>query len=536
MADVFLSYSRANAAAAARVARALEESGRSVWFDTEIPAHRTYADVISSELESAKAVLVLWSQSAVESQWVRSEANRARELGKLVQARLQPVRLPMPFDQIQCAELDKWGRGRADRGWSQVSRSVDALVEGEGFSAERREAFAQETGLSRRRVLAGAAAVSLALGGAGWWIVERRKPVPQIPPATLLLMQQAKGALWQNTPEGQNQALAIYRQIIAQNPTYADAWGRLAMGYALTSHWRGASESAILQDRARSAARQALSLDPRDAHAFVGLAFAKPYLGNWLSMERDLRSALKRWPKDGEVNFGLAMVLSMTGQNREALNHVTSMLPDGPTPGVYVFHAQMLWSAGREDELDALLDEATKLYPTHFGVWFTKFYTSMLGGRPEAALALAADTAVRPTGIDPAEINAVIRVAKAIQSGSQAEVDAVTREWMEHAHHGAGYAENAAQFMSSMKRLDDALKVLRAYYFSEGFSCGEVRFSQAMASYTPRNDRQTAFLFNPAMAPLRADPRFGDLIARLGLKDYWRMSGHVPDYLASSRS
>lgn len=535
MADVFLSYARANAAAAARIAKVLEASGRAVWYDPEIPAHRTYADVIASELECAKAVLVLWSKSSVESQWVRSEANRARELGKLVQARLEPARLPMPFDQIQCADLEKWRRGRAHRGWSQVVRSIDALIEGISSVRERPQAPADTSLLARRSVLVGVAAtVSIAAGGTGWWIMHRGNPGPKVPAATLSLMQQAKGALWQNTPEGQNQALAIYRQIIAENPTYADAWGRLAMGYALTAHWRAASESQILRARARSAAQQALSLDPNDSHALIALAFAKPFLGNWLSIEKDLRRVLKLWPKDGEANFSLAMVLSMTGQNRAALAHVTSMLPDGPTPGMYVFHAQMLWSAGREDELDALLDEATKLYPTHFGVWFTRFYTRMMGGRPEAALAMAADTTDRPTGIDPEEINAVVRVAKAVESGSQVDVDAVTREWMERAHHGAGYAENAAQFMSSLRRLDEAFTVLRAYYFSEGFDCGEVRFSPAMASYTPSNDRQTGFLFNPALAPLRRDPRFGSLIARLGLKDYWRSSGHLPDYLAGS--
>jgi hypothetical protein len=45
------------------------------------------------------------------------------------------------------------------------------------------------------------------------------------------------------------------------------------------------------------------------------------------------------------------------------------------------------------------LDKATKLYPTHFGVWFRKFYTSMLGARPQPALAFAADNAERPTGL-----------------------------------------------------------------------------------------------------------------------------------------
>ena len=182
--------------------------------------------------------------------------------------------------------------------------------------------------------------------------------------------------------------------------------------------------------------------------------------------------------------------------------------------------------------LDALLDEATKLYPTHFGVWFTRFYTAMMGGRPEMALALAANTANWPTSIDPEEINSVVRVARAMQSRAPADVDAVIKEWTDHAHHGAGRAENAAQFMSVLGRLDDAFAVLRAYYFAEGFDPGEVRFDRAQGSFTPRNDRQTAFLFNPAMASARADPRFAALIDELHLTDYWRASGKKPDYLS----
>ena len=119
MADVFLSYARPDAAAAARVAKEMRKLGLSVWYDSDLPAHRAYSDVIEHELETARAVVVLWSKAAVESQWVRSEANRARELCKLVQGRIEHVRLPMPFDQIQCADLSTWRRGA--RRFSEVS-------------------------------------------------------------------------------------------------------------------------------------------------------------------------------------------------------------------------------------------------------------------------------------------------------------------------------------------------------------------------------------------------------------------------------
>ena len=128
MADVFLSYARPDAASAERVASELTKAGWSVWYDRELPAHRPYSDVIANELESACSVLVLWSEASIASEWVRSEANRALELRKLVQARLDDARLPMPFDQIQCADLRKWRGLQRHPGWTTVRGSIEALV------------------------------------------------------------------------------------------------------------------------------------------------------------------------------------------------------------------------------------------------------------------------------------------------------------------------------------------------------------------------------------------------------------------------
>jgi tetratricopeptide (TPR) repeat protein len=527
VADVFLSYARPNGAAAAHIVQELEKRGWSVWYDPDIPAHRLYSDVIATELQSAKAVLVLWSAAAADSQWVRSEANRARELGKLVQARLDATRLPMPFDQIQCADLTRWRRRQATGGWPQIERSIGALV---GLDVA---ITCSSRGRARRReVLIGAgAAGAAALVGGGWWF-GRARSGPRVSAETAALMEQARAALWQNTPEGQNQAIGIYRQVVAANPSYAEAWGRLAMAYSWTAHWRQASEGEIMRERARSTAQKSLSLDDRDVHAFYALAYARPWMGNWLRIERELRHALEFSPKDSEVNLGLALTLGAVGRAREALQPMEPVLAAPPTPGIYVFLTNMLWAAGQQEELDSTLDEARKLYPTHFGLWFTRFYSEMMGGRPEAALALAADTASRPTNIDSGEIDAVVRVARAIQTRSPPQTDAVVKEWTERAHHGAGYAENAAQFMATLGRFDEAFAMLRAYYFSEGFDCGEVRFERATGSYTPRNDRQTAFLFDPGIAPLRSDPRFAKLMKDLRFTDYWHASGHNPDYLA----
>ena len=127
MADVFVSYARPDEAHAARIADALRAEGFSVWRDDELPAHRAYADVIQERLNASKAVVVLWSTDAAQSQWVRAEADSARNAGTLVQVTLDGSLPPLPFNQIQCAELKGWG-GTGSNGWRKLISSVTALV------------------------------------------------------------------------------------------------------------------------------------------------------------------------------------------------------------------------------------------------------------------------------------------------------------------------------------------------------------------------------------------------------------------------
>ena len=127
MADVFVSYARPDEPLACRVAEALRELGYGVWRDDELPAHRAYAEVIEERLKAAKAVIVLWSAESAKSQWVRAEADAARSAGSLVQATLDGSQPPLPFNQIQCADLSGWSGDAEAPGWRKLLASVAAL-------------------------------------------------------------------------------------------------------------------------------------------------------------------------------------------------------------------------------------------------------------------------------------------------------------------------------------------------------------------------------------------------------------------------
>ena len=128
MAEVFVSYARADEHDADRIAGALRQAGYTVWRDDELPAHRTYADVIEERLKCAQAVVVLWSAEAAQSQWVRAEADTARSSGTLIQATLDGTIPPLPFNQIHCADLNNWKGAYDTPGWRKLLASVQALA------------------------------------------------------------------------------------------------------------------------------------------------------------------------------------------------------------------------------------------------------------------------------------------------------------------------------------------------------------------------------------------------------------------------
>src|SRR5690348_15752958 len=108
MADVFVSYARADKARVAPLVAAIEAKGWSVWWDPEISPGREFDDAIDVELQAAKAVLVVWTPVSVVSRWVRGEARDAAERGILVPVRFDQARLPIDVRAIHTTDIDGW--------------------------------------------------------------------------------------------------------------------------------------------------------------------------------------------------------------------------------------------------------------------------------------------------------------------------------------------------------------------------------------------------------------------------------------------
>src|SRR5882724_7211929 len=103
MADVFISYAKADRNLAQQLAAHLEAQGRTTWWDTAVTANQQPRSVIEHELEHARKVAVLWSNLSITSPFVVHEAIIGRDLGKLVQVKTSNIQvsdIPRPFREL----------------------------------------------------------------------------------------------------------------------------------------------------------------------------------------------------------------------------------------------------------------------------------------------------------------------------------------------------------------------------------------------------------------------------------------------------
>lgn len=130
MADVFVSYAHANLGPVKRICSGLEQSGFKLWWDDQLKAGDDFALVIERELDAAGCVVVVWSQAARNSLWVRAEATEALDANKLAQVKLDGVKPPLPFTVLEMLDLRHWQGGRSDAPWPRLEVAARTLAGG----------------------------------------------------------------------------------------------------------------------------------------------------------------------------------------------------------------------------------------------------------------------------------------------------------------------------------------------------------------------------------------------------------------------
>ncbi len=115
------------------MAEALKVRGFDVWWNSELYAGYKFPQKIVAELDKAKAVVVIWSDDAVTSDWVRSEAERARTQKKIIAAHVpgfNPLKILPPFGVYHtevCINVPHLATALAR--FTAIDRNYDAAIQ-----------------------------------------------------------------------------------------------------------------------------------------------------------------------------------------------------------------------------------------------------------------------------------------------------------------------------------------------------------------------------------------------------------------------
>lgn len=108
VARIFISYARDDVDAARQLADCIAQGGHDVWWDRHLHGGSRFTTEIDRQLKQADVVVVLWTETSVESAWVQDEAAEGRDSGRLVPVTLGAVKPPLGFRQFHTIDLGPW--------------------------------------------------------------------------------------------------------------------------------------------------------------------------------------------------------------------------------------------------------------------------------------------------------------------------------------------------------------------------------------------------------------------------------------------
>ncbi|HEU0200530.1 MAG TPA: toll/interleukin-1 receptor domain-containing protein [Burkholderiaceae bacterium] len=165
--EIFISYAREDREVAQALAEAFTRRGWDAWWDREIEGGDDFRLVIEEKIRACRVALVLWSEYGKQSRFVRDEADRAAEAGKLLPLRIAPIEPPLGFGGIQTLDLIGWAGDESAPEFVEVAAAVGRRLR--GSTAPERPPLTRTRAMltDRRTLLIGGGA--LVAGGAGWW-------------------------------------------------------------------------------------------------------------------------------------------------------------------------------------------------------------------------------------------------------------------------------------------------------------------------------------------------------------------------------
>jgi DNA-binding winged helix-turn-helix (wHTH) protein/TolB-like protein len=281
---------------------------------------------------------------------------------------------------------------------------------------------------------------------------------------------------------------------------------------------------------ARAAARKALRLDPEYGDAYGVLSAATPPF-NWAVRERYLRRGLRIRPMSPLAYMSWVEFLQNAGYTRYGAVLAEEAYTRHPAIGetlVKLINARLL--LGDAAAARPLIARGRKLYPK--STWFAvkMFEATAFYGSVSDAEALLQDPAT--ASLLQAEGNIFGHIVTALRHGRTADVQTVADDCAVVLRRTPEFKRTCLLALARLGRLNEAFRMVDSLYPDQrGADQAEVE-----RRWLPIIPFATAYLFAPPTAVLRSDPRFRDVIERVGLLQYWKANRQPPDVCAVERA
>ena len=381
-------------------------------------------------------------------------------------------------------------------------------------------------GLDRRKVLIAVGALAIATAGMSTFGSRPSRASSE----AAELERRAKLALADMLPARDHEAIAMLHEAVALDPRQPTLWGTLALAHQRAAEFGPRAQAGAAAARTRTAAKQALTLDPDNSDALVALALIEPVYRNWLTAEQRYQTLAARFPNHVPLLGGQAKLLAEVGRFDEAVrlsDRIFEMEPLGPA--WHWRRGMGLWAAGRPGEALQTLDKALRIWPNHPFIWATAFWVNAYSGAIDRSLALLAMPVSAAASAEERDFMRRSVTAFAARDAAQRRRTIVSNRQSAAASTSA--AEQAMTVAAALGEVGESLTIARAYHFGDGFLVQDGRMGTG--TNMPPERRKTLPLFWPPMAVVWETAEFRTLIRSLGLEDYWAATGSSPDYRAT---
>jgi serine/threonine-protein kinase len=299
------------------------------------------------------------------------------------------------------------------------------------------------------------------------------------------------------TLESLNRGIESFRQAIDNDPNYALAWAALADSYSLLGSAVGGLSPRETFPTAKAAALTALKIDDALAEGHTALAMViLRYDWDWPAAEREIRRAIDLNPNYALTHQWYADYLRWMGRSNEAIAEIKRAQDLDPLSlniktiaGSHFYHARQ-YDQAIEQYLKTLeMDSNFAQAHFHLGIAFVQM------ARYEEGIA-------------------ALKKANTLSTGNPHFVSALG-----HAYAVSGQRDEAMKILDRLKELAQQRYVSphEMAILYAGLGEKEQAFVWLEKAYAERSWRLPNLKVEPRFDGLRSDPRFADLVRRVGL-------------------